>query len=707
MLRTAFVLTLALAAGFASAATIRVDITPGHAVQSLVPVRALGAGVDAEPGGATDQIFTPTNVSQMLSAGWGPVSYRLFTELGVQDWHWNASGTWSDAAGSRGYFTGDASGSGSITHSFGYRLPHRGFTHDQAYDDDFSRLTDGDPTTYWKSNPYLTSAYTGEPDALHPQWVLVDLGSPKSVDAIQLTWADPYATDYRVEYWTGDDALFDQANGQWQVFQHGSVSGGTGGAVTRSLASSPVRAQFVRVLMTASSNRCDTHGAGDPRNCVGYALAEIGVGTGSGSSFADLVRHDPDGTRQTPTYVSSVDPWHDATKQVTETEQPGLDLVLSTSGLARGLPAMVPVALLYGTPDDAAAEIAYLEAHGESLLGVELGEEPDGQWILPEDYGALYLQWATAIHAVDPGLALGGPVFQGTNEDVAVWSDGAGKTSWLGRFIDYLTAHGRLADLGFMSFEHYPFDPCHIAWKRLLDEPGLVSGVLAAWAADGLPPGLPRYVTEYNVSFDDDPTMNTIFGALWHADFVGSFLAAGGAGAFLYQYEPIPLSRAGSCNKYGTFSMLVPDDGYHIQSSSSQFFSTQLLMQEWASQTDAPHDVVPVTSDAVDRRGHLLVTAYAIHRPDGLWAVLLVNKNKGKAVGVAVDFHDSGTGTDHSFAGPVTMVTFGRDQYRWHGGPNGFPAPDGAPVTTTVVGGAGTVYTLARASVSVLRGAVP
>jgi hypothetical protein len=33
----------------------------------------------------------------------------------------------------------------------------------------YSRLTDGDPNSYRKSNPNLTQAYTGESDALHPQ----------------------------------------------------------------------------------------------------------------------------------------------------------------------------------------------------------------------------------------------------------------------------------------------------------------------------------------------------------------------------------------------------------------------------------------------------------------------------------------------------------------------------------------------------------
>jgi hypothetical protein len=215
--RTAIALFLVLVPRLTMAATVQVDITPGHSVNTFVPIRALGAGVDGEPGGAVDQIYTPPNLAQMRSAGWGAVSYRLFTELGVQTWHWNPTGSWSDPANSRGYFTGGAIGGSGITHSFGYRLPHRGFTHDQAYDDDFSRLTDGDLTTYWKSNPYLTAAFTGEPDAQHPQWVLVDLGSPRAIDAIQLVWAEPHASSYRVEYWTGSDALFDQGNGQWQL----------------------------------------------------------------------------------------------------------------------------------------------------------------------------------------------------------------------------------------------------------------------------------------------------------------------------------------------------------------------------------------------------------------------------------------------------------------------------------------------------------
>jgi hypothetical protein len=64
----------------------------------------------------------------------------------------------------------------------------------------------------------------------------------------------------------------------------------------------------------------------------------------------------------------------------------------------------------------AAAEIAYIEKRGYPIAGVEMGEEPNGKHALPEDYGALYVEWADAIHKVDPRLKLGGPIFEGVNE---------------------------------------------------------------------------------------------------------------------------------------------------------------------------------------------------------------------------------------------------------------------------------------------------
>ena len=163
-----------------AAQTVQVDMT--HPVNRFVPNQTLGAGVDRIPAAAIDKDLTPPSLERALASGWQPVTYRQNTELAVEAWHWNPQGTWSDASG-KGYFTGSSVPAEFIRYSYGYGLPHRGFTRNDGTDNaGFSRLTDGDTGTYWKSNPYLTSRFTGESDALHPQWVIVDFSTPQLVE---------------------------------------------------------------------------------------------------------------------------------------------------------------------------------------------------------------------------------------------------------------------------------------------------------------------------------------------------------------------------------------------------------------------------------------------------------------------------------------------------------------------------------------------
>src|SRR5207245_10733643 len=115
-------------------------------------------------------------------------------------------------------------------------------------------------------------------------------------------------------------------------------------------------------------------------------------------------------------------------------DQPGFDLFF-TSGITRGLPAIVPVAMLYGTPEDSAAQMAYLKKRGYPISYVEMGEEHDGQYMLPEDYGTLYLQWATALHRVDAKLYLGGPVIVGVTLELHDWQDDEYMTALFGTYI--------------------------------------------------------------------------------------------------------------------------------------------------------------------------------------------------------------------------------------------------------------------------------
>src|SRR5271165_549346 len=379
----------------ATAQTITVDIS--HPTNHFVPKETLGAGVDRIAVEAIDKDLQQPTLEKTLASGWQPVSYRQNTELAVEAWHWKPKGSWSDPRGKgKGYFTGSAIPTEAIRYSYGYPLPRRGFTRNDGTDNvGFSRLTDGDLNTFWKSNPYLTERFTGESDSLHPQWVVIDLAQTQQVTSIRIAWGEPYARRYVVEYWTSDDPAAEgpikaQASGAWHTFPQGTATGGKGQTETIRLSSNPVAVRYVRIWMTESSNTCVADGTidpslspqnPDPRNCVGYAIRELYLGTTTADGqFHDILRHTP-AQEQTATWCSSVDPWHQpsdlgSTKQA----QMGFDLFY-TSGVTRGLPAMVPVALLYDTPDNAAAEIAYLEKRGYPISYVEMGEESDGQYM--------------------------------------------------------------------------------------------------------------------------------------------------------------------------------------------------------------------------------------------------------------------------------------------------------------------------------------
>jgi hypothetical protein len=335
-----------------------------------------------------------------------------------------------------------------------------------------------------------------------------------------------------------------------------------------------------------------------------------------------------------------------------------------------------------------------------------MGEEPDGKHTMPEDYAALYVQWADAIHRVDPKLKLGGPVFEGVTEDIRVWPDAQGRVSWMGRFLDYLRSHGRLGDLAFVSFEHYPFEPCTITWKTLYMEPQLMKHILQVWRDDGVPKSVPLMVTENHLAANLTGPMTTIFAALWLVDNVGSFFEGGGAA---FYHSPIqPQGIENSCLGWASWSNFVSNENYEIKGYTSPYFAAHMINLEWVQHRSGMHRMFPASSDIRDGDGNLLVTAYAVLRPDGNWSLMMVNRDENHGHAVRVVFDDSRTKQSRYFSGPVTFVTFGSEQYAWiNDGPNSHADPDGPPVATIVQGGPQASFALPKASITVIRGKVP
>jgi hypothetical protein len=663
--------------------------TPPH---SFIPARALGAGIDGHERAEIGRMLSADNIQAMLSTGLKPLTYRLRTELGIEAWHWNPRGRWSDPNRRQGYWTSDARAGAPITLSYGYRLPRRGNTIDQANNDGYSRLDDGDDATFWKSNPYLAPRFTG---GRHPQWVVIDLGAPRNIDTIRLQWGIPYATEYAVQYSTATELdLTAPSATVWQPFLDGILHNAPGGDVTLRLAPQPVVTRYIRIYMTAGSGTAPP-GSTDVRDALGYAIREIYLGaTDSAGKFHDLIRHGAGRDLQTIMYVSSTDPWHRSRDRDDRVEQPGFDLIFH-NGLTNKLPMLTPVPVLYDTPENAAAEIQYLKARAYPVERLELGEEPDGQFVAPEDYAALYLQVADAIRKVDSSVVLGGPSLVTLDPPVKAWMD---------RFLDFLRAHGRLSDFGFFSFEWYPFDEvCDPTAPQLAESPDLITAAYARFSENETLRRTPWLVAEYGYSAFGSRAEVDLEGALLNAEVVGMFLTLGAERLYLYGYEPNELIQEKNCT-WGNNMLFHMDSKGRIVYRTATYWGARLLTHEWIGDSERPHRIFPARSDILNDAGEALVTAFALERPDGQWSVLMLNKDPTHAHSISIRFESAAGGHDRTFTGAADLYQFSSREYLWHvDGERSRPLRSEPPERLECSNGAGEII-LPPYSMTVVRG---
>ncbi len=462
------------------------------------------------------------------------------------------------------------------------------------------------------------------------------------------------------------------------------------------------------------SSRTSGQPSDDIRDRLGFAIREIELGNlDKGGRFHDRVRHGHDRHRQTVIYVSSTDPWHRAEDVDFSIEQPGLDFVFR-SALTNNLPVLVPVGVLYDTPENAVAEIQYLLRRNYHLEGIEMGEEPDGQWASPEDYAALCTAVARQLASLNPNLKLGGPSLQNFEDQLLTWSDASGNRSWMNRFLKYIRGAGARFD--FFSFEFYPFDNvCGDPAPHLLKIPKRLGAMMTSLRQDGVPSDIPWLMTEFGYSvFGGRPEVD-IEGALFNADTVGAFLTLGGGKPYLYGYEPNYLQDELKCS-WGNLMMLQLNRKSDQVNRLSAYYAAQLITKEWMQPVNESQEIFPITIHATNDGAHRVtratnpksltaVTAYAVRRPDKQWALLAINKDPKRTAQLNVEFDLPGAKQPASFIGKVELIQFSRQQYAWHaGGPNGHPIRSLPPTHFTHDGSSS--FELPPYSLTVLRGNV-
>ena len=634
----------------------------------FVPRATLGAAIDGHDQGETGRIFTPHNLEQMRAAGLGALSYRLRAELANEAWHWNPVGRWSDSARAQGYWTSSDAVGSPIEVSYGFRLPRRGNTRDQANNDGYSRLDDGDTLSFWKSNPYLDSRFTGEPELEHLQWAVADLGRGRPIDGVRIRWGQPYARAFRIQYWEGKDSRPEdiRPTGRWRDFSPRAWLTGQPGTQVVKLSARPFETRYIRLLLNRSSHTAPAESS-DPRDSVGFAIRELEIGKWSATGLlVDAVRHGASAARQSRMLVSSTDPWHRASDRDADVEQPGLDLIFR-SDLTAGQSVMLPVGVLYDTPDNAAALVRYGRARGFSVGRIELGEEPDGQYVAPEDYAALYAQAARALRRVDSTVLLGGPSWQDDeNGQLGYWPDrpAAGHT-WMGRFVEALKRTHDMQNFQFFSFEWYPFAyPCQHNAEQVVRAPRILRHAIAELEKHDVPRNLPWVISEYGYSVHAARAEVGLEGALVNADLVGGFLTAGCGPLYLYGYEPARPMREPGCGTEGNLMILLADEAGQAREPVPTYYAAWLLTHAWISGGDRVHRVHAVRVVADHPADSLeMPSVYALARPDGRWGVLLVNRDPRRSWSVALEAQGRGAAFPLSSAGDLWQ--YSRAQYAW------------------------------------------
>ncbi len=384
--------------------------------------------------------------------------------------------------------------------------------------------------------------------------------------------------------------------------------------------------------MTESS-RTAPPGSTDIRDRLGFAVAEIRLGhIGCAGRLVDIIRHSAVHGRQTIIHVSSTDPWHRAIDRDVDTAQPSV-ASLEVAGVISRRPLMMPVGVLYDTPENMLAMLDYLRRRDIAVDKVELGEEPDGQLVSAEDYGALYVEFADAIRKRQPTLKLGGPSLVNGISDT--WLDASPDESWTRHFIRYLQAREALDRLGFFSYEYFPFDNvCGSPSIKLRDQALQMRDLYKRLGGDGVPNTIPWYITEIGYSAFGGAPLVQMPSALVTADIYGDALRRGGAAVFAYGLTPADLIK-GQARYAGQGNLMfwAADGRGRAAYPMPSLRALNLLSNDWAA--GASHqELYRSTSAFKDARGRTMISSYALRNRDRRWSMLLVNRSTVASPGV-------------------------------------------------------------------------
>src|SRR6185437_8552939 len=87
------------------------------------------------------------------------------------------------------------------------------------------------------------------------------------------------------------------------------------------------------------------------------------------------------------------------------------------------------------------------------------------------------------------------------------------------------------------------------------------------------------------------------------------------------------------------------------------FTSAHLINFEWLQHDAGMNQIFPTSTDLIDAAARTVITAYAVHRPDDNWSLMLINHDLNAAHPIHLDISDANK-KSHTFTGQIALVQY-------------------------------------------------
>jgi hypothetical protein len=302
------------------------------------------------------------------------------------EYHWNGKGKYD----STGIWHPDTA---VISGGFMSTNLYCGTTSSNYDTERYSKITDGDTTSFWWSDPSITSS---------DPYIFLSWTSSKAIDSVVILWGSRFSRNFEVQTWQGSVSYpgpHQMKDERWNtVF---SDTAGAGGQTSVKFTS--VSTLALRVISHKGFDGKDVQ----IREIFAYSNGTL------------ITAHKPDQATQTKTFALSTHPGNsnESTWQWTfEKFMSYLDTM--------GTPSQAVICVNYGTgtAEEAAAWVYYAnKVKKYNIKYWQVGNEMDGEWeiggpVNAYTYSEKYLQFAKAMKAVDPSIKILGPLASGLDK---------------------------------------------------------------------------------------------------------------------------------------------------------------------------------------------------------------------------------------------------------------------------------------------------